>query len=87
MIVSGRGTEVSEGGVAIFAGTELKSGDEVFVEFTPPYSGEPMRVRGLVCNRSGYRYGVEFQSATFQEYAAVAKFRVLLQFAAGTSPQ
>jgi hypothetical protein len=32
----------------------------VALEFTPPYAGPPIRVRGTVRNRAGYRYGVEF---------------------------
>ena len=42
------------------AGVKLGVGDEVEIEFTPPYSGEPLRVRGVVRNCDGYRYGVEF---------------------------
>src|SRR6516225_5261738 len=59
-IVNGRGSDISEGGLNIFAGVELKEGDEIFVEFTPPYSSDPIRVRGVIRNREGYKYGVEF---------------------------
>ena len=84
-IVSGRGTEISEGGLAIFAGTELHLGDHINVEFTPPYSGKPLRVPAIVRNRSGYSYGVEFSSATPEEDQRIANFRVLLQSASGHS--
>src|ERR1700739_1844166 len=56
----GRGNELSEGGMAVTAGVELKNGDEAEIEFTPPYSGGPIRIRGIVRNRAGYRYGLEF---------------------------
>ncbi len=82
-IVSGRGTEISEGGLAVFAGTELNPGDGISVEFTPPYSGKPLRVSATVRNRSGYNYGVEFQSDTDEQKQQVSSFRVLLQFASG----
>jgi hypothetical protein len=59
-LVDGRGTEINEGGLTVFAGLELRVGDNVEVEFTPPYSGQPIRVRCLVRNRRGYTYGVEF---------------------------
>jgi hypothetical protein len=59
-IFVGRGNEVSEGGMALTAGVELKPGDEVDIEFTPAYSAPPIRTTGKVCNRAGYRYGVEF---------------------------
>ena len=39
---------------------ELKPGDEVDIEFTPAYSTPPIRTRGKVRNRAGYRYGIEF---------------------------
>ncbi len=59
-IFDGRGNELSEGGMALTAGVELNLGDLVGVEFTPPYSGSPIRHRGVVRNRMGYRYGIEF---------------------------
>lgn len=59
-LTDGRGNELSEGGLALTAGVELKVGDQIMVEFTPPYSSCPIRVAGIVRNREGYRYGVEF---------------------------
>ena len=59
-IFPGRGNELSQGGMALTAGVELNVGDEAEVEFTPPYAGSPIRVRGAVRNRTGYRYGMEF---------------------------
>jgi hypothetical protein len=85
-IVTGRGTEISEGGLAVFAGTELRVGDRMFVEFTPPYSGKPLRVAATVRNRSGYNYGVEFNSETDEQRAEVSNFQVLLRFASGHPP-
>jgi hypothetical protein len=80
-IVNGRGSDISEGGILIFAGVELKDGDEIFVEFTPPYSGDPIRVRGVVRNRAGYKYGVEFLWLNAEEHEQTAKFRSLLRLA------
>ena len=53
-IFDGRGTSLSEGGMALFAGAELRMGDQVAVEFTPPFSVPPIRVEAKVCNRAGY---------------------------------
>jgi hypothetical protein len=61
-LFDGRGTELSEGGMAVTAGVELRLGDDVDIEFTPPYSGIPIRTTGTIRNRTGYRYGVEFVS-------------------------
>jgi PilZ domain len=59
-IFDARGTALSEGGMALFAGAELKPGDRVAVEFTPAYAAPPIRVDATICNRNGYNYGVEF---------------------------
>jgi hypothetical protein len=59
-IVSGRGTELSEGGVALYAALELEIGDRVEVELTDPDSGPPLRIRAVVRNRAGYFYGLQF---------------------------
>src|SRR5512140_25006 len=64
VIVQARGNELNAGGLALFAGTELHEGEEIAVEFTPPYSGTPIRVRCTVRDRKGYMYGVEFLTST-----------------------
>jgi len=84
-ITSGRATDISQGGVLVFAGIELSAGSEVFVEFTEPYSGEPIRARGLVRHRRGYNYGVEFMTETTAEQEQANKFRALLRMSAGTA--
>lgn len=83
-IVNGRGSDISEGGLLIFAGVELKEGEEIFIEFTPPYSGEPIRVRGVVRNRTGYKYGVEFLWNSPEEEDQTARFRKLLRLSSSS---
>ncbi len=39
-ITDGRANDISDGGLLVFAGIELSTSDNVFVEFTPPYSGK-----------------------------------------------
>jgi hypothetical protein len=51
----------------------------VGIEFTPPFTGLPIRVRGIVRNRTGYRYGVEFVMANQEETEQVNHLRSLLQ--------
>jgi hypothetical protein len=86
-IMSGRGNDMSEGGVLVFAGMELKTGDEVAIEFTPPFSAGPVRAKGVVRHRRGYNYGIEFvlESATDREQTE--KFRGLLRLAAGNATE
>ena len=77
-IIQGRGSELNNGGMAVFAGTELAIGAQVLVEFTPPYSGDPIRVRCFVRNRSGYRYGVEFITESDEDYQSVHQIETVL---------
>jgi PilZ domain-containing protein len=85
-IMSGRGNDISEGGVLVFAGMELKTGDEVSIEFTPPYSN-PVRARGLVRHRRGYNYGIEFLQESEADRDQAEKFRGLLRLAAGNATE
>ena len=74
-VIVGRGNELSEGGMAVTAGVELRLGDETEIEFTPPYSDSPIRIRGVVRNRAGYRYGMEFVAGDDQELHAVQRLK------------
>lgn len=78
-IVQGRGSELNNGGMAVFAGMELSIGAQVLVEFTPPYSGQPIRVRCTVRNRVGYRYGVEFITENDDDYESVHRIETVLR--------
>jgi hypothetical protein len=57
MAVPGRGTEISERGMALYAGIQKQPGDLVDVEFQAP--GKQCAT-GRIRSRSGYCYGVEF---------------------------
>jgi PilZ domain len=55
--VAGRGTEISEGGMAVFAGVDLKPYDLMEIEFEAPSHA---RVIAIIRNRSAYCFGLEF---------------------------
>lgn len=55
--VGGRGTGLSQGGMALDAGVDMEPGDLIEVEFPTPY---PVRVMAAVRNRRGHRFGLEF---------------------------
>jgi PilZ domain len=78
-IVDGRGNELNEGGLSVAAGVELQIGDRVEVEFTPPYSGEPVRARADVKDRNGYSYGLEFVLLESEDIENVMQIRAALQ--------
>lgn len=86
-ILEGRAQDMSQGGLLVFAGVELKTGDGIFVEFTAPYSGEPLRAPGIVRHRRGYNYGIEFLDETLVERDQTERFRKVLRLAAGNPRQ
>src|SRR4029077_1593100 len=56
LTVQGRGIEMSEGGMTLYAGVPLKPGDLMEIEFQT--SGA--RVAAIVRNRTGFCFGLEF---------------------------
>ncbi len=83
--VNGRGTELNEGGMCAFAGVELACGDQVELEFTAPYSAEPLRIWATVRNRYGYYYGLEFLTENNSEREQVERFREVLRSVTGNT--
>jgi PilZ domain len=55
--VPGLATEISRGGASFYAGVPLQPGDPMEIEFQTP---NKLRVSGVVRNREGYCFGVEF---------------------------
>ncbi len=53
----GLATEISQSGMALYGGIELQPGDVMEVEFQ---NSSHVRVAGVVRNRSGYCFGLEF---------------------------
>jgi len=76
--ISGRGGQISDGGMAISADIELKMGEKIGVEFIAK-NGTPLRIHALVCTREKYCYGLEFLSSNPREEEEVAKFRSALR--------
>ena len=56
-MVTGRGTELSEGGMVLYAGIQLNPGDLLEVEFVDPFR---LRIIAVVRERTGYCFGLEF---------------------------
>lgn len=81
-VVHGRGNDISENGLALFVAHELEVGQRMEVEFTLPYSRQPLRVRIAIRNRNGYRYGAEFLTLSTpqqHEISRLCKALTLLQ--------
>jgi PilZ domain-containing protein len=56
-VVPGRGTELSEGGMVLYAGILLNPGDLLEVEFDAPSHS---RMTAIVRSRNGFCFGLEF---------------------------
>jgi hypothetical protein len=56
-VVPGRGTEMSEGGMVLYAGILLNPGDLLEIEFDTPV---PSRLPAIVRTRNGFCFGLEF---------------------------
>jgi PilZ domain len=56
-LVEGRGTEMSEGGMVLYAGILLNPGDLLEIEFDTP---APSRLPAIVRSRNGFCFGLEF---------------------------
>ncbi len=69
----GRGHEVSAAGLAVYVPMELPLGIEVSLSFTLPYSRFQFGVAGIVRNRDGFRYGVEFLKLAAAEKAEILR--------------
>jgi hypothetical protein len=57
--IPGLASEISRSGMALYGGVQVEPGDRMEVEFQT--SGKP-RVTGIVRNRSGFCFGLEFPS-------------------------
>jgi hypothetical protein len=71
--VQGRGSELNCGGMAVSGRVELEIGAQVAVEFTPPYSEQPVTIRCFVRNRQRYTYGLEFITENDSDYESVGQ--------------
>ncbi len=70
--MTGRGTELSQGGMALYSGVDLEPDDLIEVEFLVP---DPLRVMATVRNRSGYYFGLEFLAVLPQQASRLPKNR------------
>lgn len=56
-VVPGRGTELSEGGMVLYAGIFVNPGDLLEIEFDTPVHS---RLPAIVRSRNGFCFGLEF---------------------------
>jgi hypothetical protein len=77
-IVQGCGSNLNCGGMAVSGPVELTIGAQVAVEFTLPYSQQPVTARCFVRNRQRDTYGLEFIAENDSDYESVAQIEAIL---------
>ena len=84
-VAEGRGTELNEGGLGLYAGIELEIGVRVEVELTVTFYCLSMKLQGVVRNRpgNGYYYGIQFVDTDATQRGEIALFAKMLETAAG----
>jgi hypothetical protein len=70
--IDGLATEISRGGMALYGGVPLEPGDLMAVEFP---TSSPVCVAGIVRNRSGFCFGLEFLSVVMSDPTAACEFK------------
>ena len=76
------GTGLNEGGITVYADSEFAVGDELKVEFTPPFFNAVMNLSVVVRNRHGNRYGMEFVGTDDAERQEMVLLRTIVKMLA-----
>ena len=71
IVVPGLVSGLSRTGMELFAGVNLQPGELMEVEFRT--TGRTIRVAGIVCNRSGFCFGLEFCALRIEVESAPAR--------------
>ena len=77
-VTYGRGSELGQGGMAIFINAELKIGDMLEVELPVLASARPLKAKAEIRNRDGYRYGMQFMGLSPDEVRQLLQLCQLL---------
>jgi PilZ domain len=78
-IIQALGTDLNEGGVTIFSEVELKVADDLNLELRPPFSNTVLKLRVVVRNRNGNRYGMEFIGANDADSQEIVLLRTIVR--------
>jgi len=69
----GRSLNINEGGIGGIFVTGWDVGTSVALQFSVPIAATPVKVKGVVRNCTGYRYGFEFTDLTAEERATIIR--------------
>ena len=71
--VLGRAEDVGCGGIAVYVPGDFAVGHAIQLSFELPHSRMRFGVKGVVRNRSGFRYGIAFEELTPAEFAEIER--------------
>jgi hypothetical protein len=69
----GRSLNINEGGMGGIFVSGWEVGTSVALQFSVPIATNPIKVKGVVRNRTGYRYGFEFTDLTPEERETITR--------------
>jgi PilZ domain len=79
--------DISASGISVQSPLPLPQDAPVEVEITLPGTKVPMRVKAVIRNKHGVRYGVEFLSATEAQKSDITRFGSARRPSSGDSPE
>lgn len=83
-LVDTRTCQVNDGGIAMCTNAELSIGTQAEIEFMPASFDFPLTLRGVVRNRCGKQYGVEFVETSAAEKEHLILFQEILRTKTGS---
>jgi c-di-GMP-binding flagellar brake protein YcgR len=69
----GRSLNINEGGMGGIFVSGWDVGTSVALQFSVPIATNPIKVKGVVRNRTGYRYGFEFTDLSPEERETITR--------------
>jgi len=69
----GRAHDLSERGLSLYAFAELEEGQQVHLEFVPPFSRKSLKLIAIVRSRAGNRYGMELRNVHHDAAEALSR--------------
>jgi hypothetical protein len=70
---SGRASDVSKGGLRLFATRTIEAGTILTLQFLLPYYSTELEIKGVVRNRDGFTHGIEFVSPTASQQQIIER--------------
>ena len=71
--------ELSEGGMSVYASEALDVGTVLLVEFTPSTASKALRLKAVVRNRRGFRFGMEFPELSLIERSELKRYLAIVE--------